>query len=257
MKLALFAPYGINGHATGLMHLLANFLRPLCQEALEVRCNGIAKICDRDLSTGGARTLSSCMSCMHEQAALAEWSALSMHDLSQHLSPLEITDTVRWILGLKGSELRVAEFRGIRLFQLCAESVARREIALQNDTNLLSSHLISALQLALATQRFSRTERPDLALVSGGNDFITSTFLSQAREAGIRCATFVWDEASRSVNINHPHKAESFPCDLVVDDVLSLRSDLKTWPKEIVKVLEQISMFLGVSPDQLALPIAQ
>jgi len=70
-------------------------------------------------------------------------------------------------------------------------------------------------------------------------------------------ALFKWDLTARSVKVQHPVTNRQYVCPLVFEDITAMRADSRTWPWEILRILDEIMAFLDLSSNQLELPIAR
>jgi len=263
MKIAIFVPYGGFSKESGLMHLLANYINTITNDVLQLRCNGVFSLCDRDEESGWQRKLNSCLSCMANQTNLADWSGVSLSDLSRFITPAEIVSTRRWIHSLPTNVLNQLNFRGINLFELSSESLQQRlgvatpDLANKKHEQVTRRMLLSAARMCLATKRFQQQAAPTISLVAGGHDFITRSFAEQSRKQNSDIAVFEMDINERCVKIRHPRTNKLFACELLITDISHMRSDCKTWPREIIGVLDNILAFLEISQAQIALPLAR
>lgn len=263
MKIGIFSPYGSSSEETGVLGLVGNYIKNMFEQIFVLRCNGLFSLCDRDGELGWRRNVQHCLRCMGEQGRLALWADLACEDLSYHLLPEDVMETKRWVTMLNVSDLGEASYGDIDVFQLCRRSFSQRCGADAPDPHN-SAHdevarrlLVSALRMCIATEQFLKARSPDLMLVAGEGDFITNSFVNAARTVKRPVAIFQWDLASRSVRVRHPVNGKEFSCPLVFEDVTSMRADTRTWPWELVKIVEDILVFLDLSSSQLALPIAR
>jgi len=263
MNIVIFSPFGAGSQETGLLGLLANYLKNIFPQVCALRCNGIFSLCDRDGENGWRRGIQGCFSCMQEQERLSAWAGIRQEDLSLYLEPEEVVATKRWVLGLSAEEIPHSSFQGFVPYGLCVDSlrayfgVETPDLSNEAHGPPLRRMLISALRMILVSDRFVRANKPNLALVAGGRDFISAAFIERARAGGVDVAEFCWDLASRSIKILHPRSRKEFPCPLVFEDITTMRSDSRTWPWELVRILEDILVFLDLTSSQLALPIAR
>lgn len=245
------------------MYLLANFLKATYPEVVQLRCNGMFSVCDRDVDASWTRTVSSCFACIADQKALSDWSGLPVQDFSSFVTPDNIRETKHWVTALDAQQLPHAEFRGMRIFDICRETFANRFGAVdfeprnKNHDQFLRRVLVSAARACLAAERYHSAYAPDLCLVSGGRDFITQGFTTFSRAMQRDVAVFRWDVATRAINISHPRNEKSLSCELVPEGVLGMRSDYKTWPAELLGIVQGILNFLELSGGQLKLPISR
>lgn len=263
MKIAIFSPYGSSSQETGILGLLGNYVKSMFEQVWLLRCNGVFSLCERDAESGWRRGIQNCFRCMGEQARLAIWSGLPCEDLSAYVHPEDVLDSKRWVTTLPIDELEEANFAGIRIFDLCRGAFRSRFGSEQPDLrNPVQDEtarrlMISSIRMCLATDRFHKEQHPDLVLVSGESDYITSSFIARSRARSRDIAIFRWDLTNRSIKITHPRTLQEFSCPLVFEDITGMRGDSRTWPWELVKIVEDILVFLELSSSQLSLPMAR
>ncbi len=261
MKIVVVVPFGSHSQESGLLYLLANFLRGTYPEVIQLRCNGMFSVCDRDVDNSWTRGINSCFACMADQRALSDWSGLPVQEFSSYLSPDDIRNSKQWASTLPSTQLDQAEFRGVPVFEICRQSFANRFGTAQYDVNnksheqFLRKLLISAVRASLATQRYQQSYAPDISLVGGGADFITASFVNVVRGMKRDVSVFRWDMQTRSIRITHPRTDKTFSCELVPEGVLGMRSDTKTWPRELNGIVQEVLEFLGIAGNQLKLPM--
>lgn len=263
MKISVFVPFGSQSQESGLMYLLANFLKVSFPEVVQLRCNGVFSMCDRDADTSWVRGMQSCFSCMSDQRALSAWSGVPVQDLSSFLLPDDVTESKRWVLSLKDHELIRAEYKGSAVFDVARESFVNRfgtqtpDLANKQHEQYLRRLLLSAVRMSIAAQRYHTKFAPDMSLVAGGRDYLTRAFVNQGRALRRDVSTFRWDINQRAIQISHPRDKKILACELVPEGIRGMRSDTRTWPSELSTIMTEIAHFLGLESDQLALPIAQ
>ena len=264
MGLVVCSPYGLMREESGVLGLLANYLSKSSWPVSLLRCNGAFSICDRDGESGWRREPESCFACMQEQSCLAGWAAVPVHELSSFLLAEDVLESKRWVLELTSDEhLLAARFHDHPVFDLCRGSFHYRfgldhpDLRNKNQEQALRRLMMSAVRAILACERFNRQAAPELALVSGGGDYISAVYSACARRQGSRVAQFVWDLAARTVRVIHPVSNREYACPLVFEDVTSMRADSRTWPFELIQILDELLVFLDVTSSQLELPIAR
>lgn len=263
MKIITHAPYAQASNEGGLIHLIANYLHVNFGEVSQLRCNGAFSLCDRDEETSWQRDMSSCLRCMNEQQSLASWSGIYTQDLSSYIHSDEILESRRWMFSVATDQLLRLSLKGINLSELCKESFAARcgvgepDLMNKRHEQVLRRLLLSAARMCLAVRRFHRTFDPDLCLISGGRDFITRSFVKQSIELNKEIALFQMDLNERCIKIRKISTGKFYTSELMLSDVTTMRSDPRTWPQEVVRLIEDILTFLNVSQSQMSLPLAR
>lgn len=263
MKISVFVPFGSQSQESGLIYLLANYLKSFFPEVVQLRCNGAFSLCDRDADSSWTRSISSCFACMYDQRALSSWSGIPVQDLSSFLSPDDISQTKRWALALSPANFQQAAIGSVNVFDLCRESFMNRfgftdpDPSNKNHEQFLRRVLLATARMVLAARRYHLKYAPDLSLISGGGDFLTRTFQAEAISHKRDVAVFRWEVAQRAIQIHHPRERNILACELVPEGIRGMRSDVKTWPHELVTIMGEIMKFLNLDGEQLRLPIAQ
>jgi hypothetical protein len=263
MSVLVFSPYGLASEETGVLALLANFLRQSNYAISALNCNGAFSLCDRDGENAWRRGVRSCFSCLHEQRSVARWAGLPTHEISTFISPEEVNATKRWSLGITHQNFERILFEGQPMFPLVRHSffarfgVGHPEVTSEEQLETLRRLMISSARMYLGSRRFFAAHETHLVLVAGGVDYLSASFARAARDAGVGVAQFRWDMLTRSVQVSHPAAEAPYSCPLVFEDVTSMRADSRTWPGEIVRIIDELMVFLGVTTGSMELPIAQ
>ncbi|MBX7137476.1 MAG: hypothetical protein K1X83_05780 [Oligoflexia bacterium] len=264
MRASILLPFGSLNQESGVVALVANYLRSIFPGVSQLVCNGIFSVCDRDAELSWRRDIHACQRCSHDQQRLASWANLDLMRLSTLINADEIWETKKWVTCLPSAELRTAEFHGLNLFELCKPSLENRygsstavDMTHQAHEQFLRRIMLGALRMCVIGRRFNNRMLADLTLVAGETDFITASFAAQARKQGRGVALFKWDVATRAVRVHHPYNGQVFNCEFVLEDVTSMRNDVMTWPVELVNVVRDLLRFLDVSETQLKLPLAR
>lgn len=263
MKAVIGSPFGSLSEESGLIYLLANYIRSAGVDTVQLRCNGIFSLCDRDAESNWRRGIESCVSCMSDQGSLAAWSGADIRDLSLFLAPFEVEQTKRWMYTISDEELSTVEFRGIvpwhtaknTFFFRCGVEVP--DPANKVHTQVARRLLLSALRMRLAARRFLEHEAPTLVLVAGGRDFISRSLIEECVANSFGHVLFQWQLDERCVRIHHPRKPEALSCELVMNRITSMRADFRTWPLELMTILDDILQFLEIPRAELLLPAAK
>lgn len=262
MKLFVFSPYGNFSREAGLMYLIANYLGNFFPQVHQLRCNGLFAVCDRDVDSSWKRDAHNCKKCINDQGRLAEWAGIGNHSLSQHLLPEDIEGTKRWALALDDDQLITAQFDGVELFELCRESFKTRfgygdpDSANKNHVRFAKLLLVNSARMCLAAERFSHRYGGHVAFVAGGRDYLSRSFIRKSQQHGGAPVVFELNLNARAVRVVHPLSHEEMLCDLLLEDIYLMRADYHTWPKELITIIEDVLVFLGLAETQLDLPIA-
>lgn len=263
MRIAVFAPFACVSREAGIMYLLANYLQHMFPEVLQLRCNGIVSVCDRDAERSWRRSLDSCLTCGCDQARLAAWSGVKSSALSRYLLPRDIDETRRWVESYDGESLLTARFHDTVLYPLVALSFRNRfgvdapDPSNKNHTQLLKRLLLSAARMYIACDRFNKKFLADMSLVADGTDYLSAVFINRCSTQSSSPAVFRWDLHRRSTTITHPRNGGIYSCGLLLDNVAAMRPDPCTWSEELLGIISEMLSFLGLSDTQLALPIAR
>lgn len=263
MRVAVFSPFGGFARESGLIYLLANYLRGIFPEVIELRCNGLFSVCDRDGEKSWHRDLAGCLECMREQEKLAAWAGLAVRDLSQYLTPEEVEESRGWILSTPATALEKLEVRGLPLLKICEGTFQNRFGTSQPDwrnrqhEQFIRRIYLGAARSCLALERFNKSFIPSLCFVSGGADYLTSSLVEFSKDQKLNTILFRLDLSGRGVQIKRLLANAQLSCDLLLDDISLMRADYKTWPSELLEIVDQIISFAGVTDTQLDLPITR
>lgn len=263
MRAGIFIPFGSTSPEAGVIALVGNYLRGLFPDSYQLLCNGLFSFCDRDAEVEWSRDSHTCARCLADQKQSCSWASLTPLELSTYLSKDDVWESRRWALGLSDSDLLSVEFKGLRLYDLFRGSFRTRfgtenvDLANRNHAHFARKLVLATVRTCMATRRFNNVYRSDLTLVAGGYDFITSAFVEQSKRQERPAAVFRWEASNCAVRVSHPFSADSYMCNFVLENVSSMRSDVRSWPPEITQVVQELLAFLNVSETQLALPLAR
>jgi len=182
MGIVVLSPYGLMREESGLLGLLANYLKKSAWQVSALGCNGIFSLCDRDGENGWSREVTNCFECMRQQTTLAKWSNVPTQDLSVFLSPEDILESKRWMLSAQTVGLYDALFRGINIYDVCRGSLRYRfgtetpDLKNKSHEQIVRRMMLSAVRASLAAENYNRSCAPEMALLSGGDDFITASY---------------------------------------------------------------------------------
>lgn len=253
MRIAFVSPFGVLNQESGLIFLLGNYLRRIYPDVVQLRCNGLFSVCDRDAEKGWQRGFQTCFKCMAEQREFAQWSGLTIEDLSRYLEPAEVERSRRFVTTLPTEQLPWAQFEGQNVFSLAMGSWQNRFNVSRPDLNnplheqMVRRFMLSASRAYLAARRFRATVAPDLIVAAGGNDFIARAFAAEATASGGALARCAWDVSKRAILVSHPRRDAVMPCELLLDGLVDMRSDPATWSPMLLGILDELLTFLDLA----------
>jgi hypothetical protein len=255
MRLAVFSPYGSVYRQGGLLFLVTNYLSKLGAETTVLRCDGAVKACRRDSKAGQkGRTISSCITCAGEQAALATWASVRMMQLSSFITAEDVLQGSMWIADVPSEDLCRLEFKGESLWQACAEDVQERfpqanPDALRLEESVYVRNLYSAyIQTAVATERFLSSVQPTITLIAAAGDALSRAYLLQAQRLEGDVAVFSYDANDEAVAVESLRGGSRYTTKVVLDGITSMRSDPRTWGPEVTSLVHDILTVLGYGP---------
>lgn len=263
MKVVVSTPLGQISQETGLVYLLTNYMNAAAAQCINLRCNGIFSLCDRDAEIGWRRSLDCCIRCAKEQSTLSQWAGYQFEDLSKYLPAHDVERTKRWILTVPASELTEATIDEVVPFALCKHLFAARfgQVA-PVDTNkqheqFLRRAMLSVARMTVAARRFLFAQKPNMVFITGARDFITNCLAQESMRMGIDTILFRWNLEARAISIHHPRNGKVLQCELVTGGVTQMRNDTRTWPLEVIATLDDILGFLGIPRGELLVPVAK
>lgn len=263
MKIVSFVPYALQSREAGLVAMIANYLRTYDLPVTQIRCNGIVPTCDRDSSEAWQRSVTTCLSCISEQTKLGRWAEQRADDLSPYISPADIDETKRWMLGLSKIELLTAEYEGISLARICKSSFEKRfetdrpDVMNRSVEMVVRRMILATARIMRAMRKYAVSNRPDFALIASGEDYLTAAAAIALRERKVKVSVFGWNKHSNDIAIENPVTGKVATYPLVFENVTQLRQDIRTWPSELSRMLEEILAFIDLAPAQVALPLAR
>ena len=263
MKIISFVPYGLQSREAGIIAMVSNYLKTYDLSVTQLRCNGVVPTCDRDSSDGWQRSVTSCLNCISDQTKLGRWAEQEMDDLSPHLTPADVDETKRWMLGLGKLELLSANYEGVSLAAVCRSSFEARfstdrpDVMNRANEMVVRRMLLAAARIIRSVRRYAANVRPEYALVASGEDYLTAAATLALRERKVKVSVFAWNKHSNDIAIENPVSGKVATYPLVFENVTQLRKDIRTWPSELSRMLEEILAFIDLAPAQVALPLAR
>lgn len=258
MSLAIFSPYGSVPKEAGFLMVLSRYLEKRGYGVVSVRCNGVFSRCGRDELTNRPRTFATCISCMREQGRISAWGEFPTIDLSPYVDGQDCKEhQVR--LAQSGSGA-TAKFmcEGIRVAEILAPRkptapvltvVPDSEPEVAKNDLLLTAQAITACSKLLAAQSF------DAVMIPESDDFLVQSMVRVAERRGVKLFRFRWDAENLKMNISGGQYTADFHSHLYFDDIGSMRADVTSWPNEILNHLKDVEEYLGITQQQLSLPI--
>lgn len=263
MTVLVHTPYGSSCKESSLIYLFSNYLKTINYPVIQLTCNGAFSLCDRDEEEGWKRQVDSCLRCIKDQKNLAEWSGSQTMDLSKFISSDEVIATRRAINRFAVSQLQSAAYEGISLYEICLASFKQRypgslpDLSNKKHEQLLRRYLLSAARMCMASKRLLNTIRPEISLVSSGDDYITRSLIEQTKRLKFTAVIFKMDIHERCIKVINTARQTEFSSPLVVNEVIGMRPDVDTWPPQLMQLMQDIARFLDVSASQISLPLAQ
>lgn len=250
MKVAVFNPYGDSSPESALMYVLARAHRS-SHLFEQLRCNGAFSTCERDAASGWRRAIGSCSTCTLEQRKRGEWGSCETKEISVWVQPLEIERIQSWVRSQPVAELVRAEFEGLPIASLLEGHLKLRfgdagTLDLVRHEALLRRLVRDGLVMVLAATRYLTTSSPDLVLVAGSRDFMGRALLFAARESRIRCALFQWRPETASTDVVDLEGGSVLCCNFKLGDLASLRTNLRSWPTELLQTVQSLTDFLSL-----------
>lgn len=256
MKLAIFSPYGSFYRESGLMYLVANYLEKQGGDVTQLRCDGALPACGLDKKQQGGRAPFSCLRCMGEQKALAQWAGLKSRDLSMYLVPDDSLKSAQWISSIGRADLARIEFRGARLWDVCeAEYLARWKLedSLDKLTKAqeqdLRSLYVSYVHTLVSSERFLSSWKPTLNFVVASQDPLSQAYLSQVRRAEGEAAVFAYNPVEETIVVESLKTGSKYSTTLIVPEATEMRADPRTWAPELTAIVNEMISFLGHGAD--------
>ncbi len=251
MSVILFAPFSATSAEAGLIYLLGNYMRYLRSDVFQLRCNGAFPVCERDAENGWRRSVRSCPACTGEQRNLARWGSIESKDLSSFLQPDEVQETWRTILGIPAAELLDFKYRGVPLYDLARGSfrdyfgVESPDLNDESHQRELRRLLLATWRMSISVRRFNNRMTPQTSLVTGGQDYMTRTFVAHSVGQGVDVVVFQWSASDRAINLINLHDNSSFACEFVIEDLKNMRNNPESWSEETIEQLHAILEFTG------------
>jgi hypothetical protein len=262
MNITINAPFGSFRKEAGALFLIANYLRSQGSAVTQLRCNGVVSLCDRDAASAWNRELDACFICEQEQRLFGDWAGLDPVNLSRFIEPKDVQRSREWIASFEASELMYAEVKGVLLYDLCRKTFARRfstdypDFSDKEQEKWLRRLMTSAARLILAYRNYFRSVPTDIGLALGDHSFMSRAFQQVTLEEKKALFTFMWDDEQAELVVHNAIDETSMRCGLLFDNIEVMRADSESWPIELIQVVDEVLMFMGITSRQLVLPLA-
>lgn len=255
MRLAVLSPYGTYHQESGLLYLVANYLAKRGAEVVQLRCDGALPACGRDVKYGEGRAPFTCLRCLSEQGALAQWAGIRSRDLSTFISPQDVLESSKWMSSIARSDLERVEFRGVRLWEACGSriqaqvgEVSPRDVTPAQEEEARSAFL-SYVYSVVASERFFAAWKPTMSFVISSTDPIARAYLTHARRGETEASVFTFDPSTESIVVELLSSGATYSTALILPEVTSMRSDPRTWAPELSAIVDELLSFLGHGAD--------
>jgi hypothetical protein len=258
MKLALFSPYGLTHSEAGLLYLVANYLLKSGADVTQLRCDGAFAVCGRDVKVGEGRNVMSCARCIGEQRALAHWASCKSKEISSFLVADDVLQSAKWLSWVSTADLLRAEFRGVNLWNVCAEEFTSRypessitELSMREEECLRQLY-IAYVHATVASERFIAGTAPSLHFVAGRLDPVSRAYLTQAQAGNGDVAIFFYDSMEEAIIVESVRTGARYATKLLLNGITSMRNDPRTWAPEVTAIVHEILTFLGFAPERVS-----
>lgn len=261
MSILIVSPSGKRDPEVGLLYLVGRFLIGQGHHVAQLRCNGASASCDRDGDVNWRRGIQSCLGCMQEQRELAQWSGIGARGLSEGLSPEVMLESSRWIASMDTAELWSASYKGIAVATLVEDTfLARFGVNTPDSNNKLHDRFVrglvgSAVRMYESSLQLLGQMRPEMVLLPAHAGLIVKAVAKAAH--ALQVPVFSWQAnlAKRCTVVHAEHSGNHHECPLLIEDVLALRTDLKTWSPDLLAILRGTEEFLGIASQGTAVPV--
>ncbi|MCB0328184.1 MAG: hypothetical protein KDD70_00935 [Bdellovibrionales bacterium] len=278
MKIVIFSPHGVFSPAHATTYMMLRYLSSLCYDVTQLHCNGAFSVCERDVDLtnsgvagsgeGTLRTIEHCLQCSSEQRNFSDFSGAQLRKVTDFLIGEDLQATRQWVLERSAEELWNEEWYGLEVSNLiggtfqrfCGEPTPRFKS--QKHAGLVRQLTLASIRMALAGGKCINQMRPDWLWIPSGEEMLTKALYQTAkmRASGMQKMQMVRFQAvldgqmvlAQREGDPHPYRVQN-----VIDTLLDVRSDIDTWPREVLTEFDEFFRFLGMSNSQLSLPVAR
>jgi hypothetical protein len=249
MTIALFNPYGSRSPESGFLVVLARYLNERGFSLTALRCSGILTACDR-LDSLKKSSVLTCLDCVREHDKNMGWADIPSTDLSPYFRSNDFLSLSHQVEKVSIARSLALNIEGVSVHEVVSEEVLSQLAPARQATVLLeASRLIKAFSCLLRERHF------DGIFLPHGKDVYLKSLTAVAVKKGVRLFQLRWLPERHVVEINGSGESRNFYSELVFDHIDSLRSEVSSWPKEIRQRLGLVEEYLGITQQQLSLPI--
>ncbi|MCI5065974.1 hypothetical protein MRY87_09645 [bacterium] len=288
MKLVIFSPHGVYSPAYATTYMMLRYLHSLSADIVQLQCRGAFSVCERDIekTVGGGqavverpasvarvprapkRTIEGCLQCTAEQESFVQFSGAESRSLNHFLGGEDLKRTRQWVMEKSAEELWSAEWYGLPVVSLIETTFHRfsgspePRFSSEQHVRLIRQLSLVAIRMAVAGGRCLNQLRPDWLWIPSGSELLTKSFLAsvQLRAAGMpKMQLVIFSQVldGKVVLAQRHGDAKPYRLESVVDSLVDLRSNIATWPKEVVSEFDSFFRYLGITQNQLSLPVAR
>jgi hypothetical protein len=268
MKITIFSPHGEFSQGYATTYMMVHYLHSLCFDVTQLHCNGAFSVCDRDVDGDIGRTIEHCLRCSAEQRGFADFSGARIRKVTDFLTVDDLQQSRQWVLQRGVDEIWGGEWFSIPIAELIQGSFQRitgeshPRFDSQRHGGVIRQLALTAIRMTVAGGKYINQLRPDWLWVSSGEDMLTRALLSAARiqsapKLGMQVVRFQTVLDGQMVLAHRDGDAQPYRVQNIVDSLVDVRSDLESWPKEVLREFDEFFGFLGISSSQLSLPVAR
>lgn len=271
MNIVTLNPFGALNQEAGILAVLGNYLKSCGHQTSQLICDGAFGACDRDLKTNDetnseaskSRNIHSCAKCIKEQDHFTNWSGIDRLRISQFITPEDYREVYHLIQTTKAEKLSNLQFQQYQLLKLNENYLKLRFGSLHFDFEQPENFLVvqkaytTSMLAILAAQRFYARQRPQAILIAGGSDNISLSFHSVLKHEKCEVFNFIWNLNARAIEIVNPLQPEHLACQLIMNNITSSRADIRTWPSDLITVVQKILDYLAIPQSAQLSQLAQ
>jgi hypothetical protein len=190
---------------------------------------------------------------MRAQSARAVWAKAKAINLSSFMSVEENQIISHTVTGSPTGRPFRAVLPGVDLNQQRDSYSVLRPLA---NNQALGEEFIDFVRVAAAGVRLFRERVFDALLIPDSPDLYIQAIRGAALRASVPIFLIRWNSIKRIMEIDGHGEARLLYSQLVFDQFETLRPEVETWPEDIHNKLREIESHLGLTQQQLSLPMA-
>ena len=243
MRIFINSYYGKQRKENNFSFLVGAHLKKIFPDVQQIVCDGFLEVCSRDKNN--LTSSKDCNYCIKEQGLFTKWTKLEILNLSEYLDANAMSQINELVFGYRVETDQNNEYSS--LYQSLLE--------LEEFSKYKNKIFSTALSIHFALNKITSKLYPNIVVLSDSKDLITRSMIFSLKKKNIKYVVFDYDENLQAIIATRSNDQKIQKFDLVINDLLAIRSSQDSWPDEVTNILQSLVAFLGIKGTQLKLSL--